>query len=114
MIFKSERDIEALVDYLAESIFSHTHEDIKVPTSLLTKSDMKGAFVSAAYLADTLKEYSDEHKYRSQNESNAFLDTEKLNHRLTILSGIEITVIICAGLYQFFTLKNYLSTRQSV
>ena len=34
---------------------------------------MKGAFVSAAYLADTLREYSDEHKYRYREETNAYL-----------------------------------------
>jgi predicted metal-binding membrane protein len=75
---------------------------------------MQGAFVSAAYLAGTLKEYTEEHKSRTKDDTNAFLETEKLNHKLTILNGIEIVVIIGAGLYQFFTLRNYLSSRQYI
>jgi predicted metal-binding membrane protein len=70
--------------------------------------------MSAAYLSDTMKEYTQEQKLRTKEESNAFLETERLNYKLTILSGLEITVVVCAGLYQFFTLKNYLSSRQHI
>lgn len=114
MTLKAERELEPLVDYLAESVFAHDQKEVKVPESLLTKGDMKSAFVSASYLAKTITDYAEEQKYRAANDSNAFLETERLNKKLTVLSGIEIAVVLLAGLYQFFTLRNYLSSKQYI
>jgi predicted metal-binding membrane protein len=43
-----------------------------------------------------------------------FKQTNHINDQLTLIAGVEIAVILAAGLYQFFTLKNYLSTRQYI
>ena len=66
LIFKSERDIEPLVQYESESIYNHDHVEVKVPTSLLTKEDMKSAYLSAAYLANKINEYQSEHRDRQK------------------------------------------------
>lgn len=75
---------------------------------------MKEAFLSASYIASIIDEYKQEHRERALQENDAFLQTERYNHRLSILTGIELAIIVVAGLYQFYTLKNYLSSKQYV
>ena len=66
LTFKSERDIELLVQYESESVFVNDHAEVKVPASLLTKEDMKSAYLSAAYLANKINEYQSEHRDRQK------------------------------------------------
>lgn len=114
MTLKSDRAIEVQVDYESESRYDYDHEKVVVPESLLTKGDMKEAFLSAAYISDIIKEYDEVQKERDGVMEDDFKQTNHINGQLTLIAGVEIAVVLAAGLYQFFTLKNYLSTRQYI
>ncbi len=114
MNLKSDRAIEVQVDYESESRYDYDHEKVVVPASLLTKGDMKEAFLSAAYISDIIKEYDEVQKERDGVMEDDFKQTNHINGQLTLIAGVEIAVVLAAGLYQFFTLKNYLSTRQYI
>lgn len=95
-------------------MFNDAETSPVIPEHLLKKSDFKDTYVAAARLVETISDYTLEHNARNKQDNIDFTNTNELNRKVTIISVIELVVLVAAGAYQFFTLKNYLVGKQYI
>jgi len=51
---------------------------------------------------------------RDVTSNEQFVDTKAVDSRLITISILEIAIVLGAGIYQFYSLKNYLVTKQYI
>lgn len=81
---------------------------------MLKKEDFKGTYEAAFHIESTVKEYKMLQKDRDVSSNDHFVETKGVDKKLVGISIVEILIILGAGIYQFFSLKNYLVSKQYI
>jgi hypothetical protein len=63
-------------------------------------------------MEETLWQYQKFSERKKEEENLHYLETMKVTNRLTMISYIEIAVVLAAGVYQFFKIRKFLVDRQ--
>lgn len=63
-------------------------------------------------MENDLKKYSDFKERRKDHENEHFEDVIAANKRMTTISYIELGLIVCVGVYQFFMIRKFLVDKQ--
>ena len=87
---------------------------MKMPDNLLKKEDFKGTYEAAHRIGETLKTYTDMQKDRDVSSNRNFEETKSVDKSLITISIVEIAIIVIAGLYQYYSLQNYLTSKQYI
>lgn len=87
---------------------------MKVPENLLKKEDFRGTYEAAFRIGETAKAYADMQKERDLSASQNFDATNEVDKRLITISIVEIVIIVAAGVYQYYSLQNYLTSKQYI
>jgi hypothetical protein len=87
---------------------------MKMPENLLKKEDFKGTYEAAYRIGETLKTYSEMQKDRDVAANNNFQETQSVDKKLITISIVEIAIIVAAGVYQYYSLQNYLTSKQYI
>ena len=112
--FKTDRKEDALIEYDAQTMFNDAGTSPVIPDHLLKKDDFKETYLAASRLVETISDYTLEHNARNKQDNADFANTNELNRKVTLISVIELLVLVAAGAYQFFTLKHYLVGKQYI
>jgi hypothetical protein len=51
---------------------------------------------------------------RDISANNNFEETKSVDKKLIIISVVEIIIIVAAGVYQYYSLQNYLTSKQYI
>lgn len=87
---------------------------MKVPENLLKKEDFKGTYEAAYRIGETVKSYTEMQKERDISANRNFEETKAVDKNLIIISVVEIIIIVAAGVYQYYSLQNYLVSKQYI
>lgn len=53
-------------------------------------------------------------KERDVSANSNFEETKSVDKKLIIISVVEIVIIVAAGIYQYYSLQNYLTSKQYI
>ena len=81
---------------------------------MLKREDFKGAYEAAYNIEATSKEYQLLQHERNVHSNINFEETNNVDKKLIIVSIVEIVIVIAAGAYQYYSLQNYLTTKQYI
>lgn len=101
-----------MIDYSSEVEYRYDLSEIKVPPNLLKDEDTKIAFQVAEKMENDLTRYSEFKNRRKENEGEHFVGILEANDRMITISYIELALIVCVGVYQFFMIRKFLVDKQ--
>jgi hypothetical protein len=105
---------DVAVSYSAETIFNIDHSEMKVPENLLKKEDFKGTYEAAYRIGETVQSYTEMQRERDISANNNFEATKSVDKKLIAISVVEIVIVVAAGVYQYYSLQNYLTSKQYI
>lgn len=115
MQLNTNRPIEdTVIYYKAETIYNIDHSELKVPDNLLKKEDFRPTYEAAYRIEGTTKEYDKLQKDRTTYTNQNFEEINGVDKKLVTISLIEIVIVVAAGIYQYYSLQNYLTTKQYI
>jgi hypothetical protein len=79
---------DIIVQYQAETVYILSHEEYKVPESLLKKEDIRLTYEATTSIAEVAKSYQEMQKERSITDHNNFMATTKIDDQLIWLLWI--------------------------
>ena len=111
--FITDRSISSiLVEYNAETKFSQQIETVKVPQSLLKREDFKNTYSYAENMHMLTSTTIQFQKERREREDAIYNENKKYIDLLFWISFFEIGVICLTGVYQFFSVRDFLVSKQ--
>jgi hypothetical protein len=87
---------------------------MKMPENLLKKQDFQGTYEAAYRMGETVKTYTEMQRERDVSTNKNFVETQGVDKSLITISVVEIVIVVAAGVYQYFSLHNYLSSKQYI
>ena len=102
------------MEYTASSLFDIKHDAIKVPDTLLKSEDLERTFKNADGIISHINYFKQVQTSRNSENENMFQKNVSMNEKMIKISIIELLIIVGAGLYQFWALRNFLVDKQYV
>jgi|LakMenE01Jun11ns_1017448.scaffolds.fasta_scaffold9246439_1 hypothetical protein len=65
-------------------------------------------------MSETVRTYTEMQRERDVSSNRNFIETQSVDKSLITISIVEIVIVVAAGIYQYFSLHNYLSSKQYI